>query len=349
MPKPTYFSICSHCSSWLILSSLRKKITNDHIQVSLSHKCFIYVWKFSRRFIIYPAILRFQPTLPNPSRYKTLKHFKFADCHRKANMSLLKLVSYIERLEDPTHPLMGPTIKGLYLFGLWQNGTKFRTISYNCVHIASVLFVLSEIIDLYNIRHDLNLVLNNISLTVLSVICVTKCFSYVLNQKKWMELINLISQQELKQIKKRDQTAIKIIKKYIKYTRMVTYLFWVLVFVTNLLLIVSPFLKYISKSYRDDVATGVQPLPQIMFSWFPFDNKKMPGYCVGILFHIFMGCQGSGIIAVFDMNAVAVMSYLQGQTLILKEKCRRIFECDSSRDVVDRIRECHKLHSVLVK
>lgn len=264
-------------------------------------------------------------------------------------MSLLKLVSYIERLEDPTHPLMGPTIKGLYLFGLWQNGTKFRTISYNCVHIASVLFVLSEIIDLYNIRHDLNLVLNNISLTVLSVICVTKCFSYVLNQKKWMELVNLISQQELKQIKKRDQTAIKIIKKYIKYTRMVTYLFWVLVFVTNLLLIVSPFLKYISKSYRDDVATGVQPLPQIMFSWFPFDNKKMPGYCVGILFHIFMGCQGSGVIAVFDMNAVAVMSYLQGQTLILKEKCRRIFECDSSRDVVDRIRECHKLHSVLVK
>ncbi|KOB72079.1 Odorant receptor [Operophtera brumata] len=264
-------------------------------------------------------------------------------------MALQKVLSYTKGLEDPEHPLMGPTIKGLYLFGLWQTGTKFRTISYNCVHCSTVIFVISQIMDLYGVRHDLNLVLNNMSLTVLSVICVTKRFSFVSHQKKWRELVNQISKTELNQIEEQDKITMKLIKQYTKYTRVVTYLFWVLVFFTNLLLILSPFFKFMSKAYRADVISGKEPLPQILFSWFPFENKKMPGYFAGILVHVIMGCQGSGVIAVFDMNAVAVMSYLKGQTIILREKCSRIFEAESSRDVMSNIRKCHQLHNVLVK
>lgn len=264
-------------------------------------------------------------------------------------MALQKVLSYTKGLEDPKHPLMGPTIKGLYLFGLWQTGTKFHTITYNCVHFLTFIFVISQIVDLYYVRHDLNLVLNNMSLTVLSVICVTKRFSFVSYQKEWRELIKQISEVELKHTEEQDENTIELIKKYTNYTRIVTYLFWILVFVTNLLLIVSPFLKCLSKSYRKDVISGKEPLPQILFSWFPFENKKMPGYLGGILVHVIMACQGSGVIAVFDTSAVAVMSYLKGQTIILREKCRRIFEGKSSRDVLDRIKECHQLHNVLVK
>lgn len=264
-------------------------------------------------------------------------------------MVIQKVLSYAERLEDPRHPLLGPTLKGLYLIGLWQTGPKLRTIAYNCVILFTFVFVFCEVVDLYQVRHDLNLVLNNISLTVLSVICTTKSASYLVNQEDWKELVNQISREELKHKMQQDKTTIKLMEEYTIYTRIVTFLYWIMVFMTNFLLIVSPFLKYLSKSYRDDVANGVEPLPQILFNWFPFDNKKMPGYAVGVVLHIFMGCLGSAIIAVFDMNAVAIMSYLKGQAAILRAKCRTIFDGESLREVVERIRECHEHHNVLVK
>lgn len=265
-------------------------------------------------------------------------------------MALQKVLSYTEGLEDPNHPLMGPNLKVLYLFGLHQTGPKLRRYVYNALHFWTFIFVATEFVDLYQIRHDFNLLLNNMSLSVLSIICITKFASILLNQKQWLDLIDQISEWERRQIEQNDATTMRLMEEYTNYTRIVTYLFWVMVFVTNLFLIVSPFARsIISKSYRDDVMNGKEPLPQILFSWFPFDNKKMPGYLLGIIVHIYMGCQGSGVLAVFDMNAVGIMSYLKGQTIILREHCRKIFECERPEIVVQRIRECHEHHNLLVK
>lgn len=266
-------------------------------------------------------------------------------------MILQKVISYTKELEDPNTPLLGPTLKGLYLFGLWQTGSKFRTTAYNLIHFSTLLFVISEFVDLYFVRNDINKVLNNTSLTILSLICFAKCYSYVMWQREWRELVREISIEEIIQIKKKNPIITKLMGNYTKYTRIITYLFWVLVFATNLLLIISPFLKYISsQSYREEIKLGIEPLPQILCSWFPFDNTKMPGYLGSIIVHVIMGSQGSGVLAVYDMNAVAIMSYLKGQMIILRKQCNSIFEeVTSAKDVLDRIKECHRHHNALIK
>ncbi|XP_075984719.1 odorant receptor 4-like [Anticarsia gemmatalis] len=266
-------------------------------------------------------------------------------------MIVKKVIAFAKGLEDSKNPLLGPTLKGLYLFGLWQTGSKLRTIVYNSIHFSTLLFVVTQIIDLYVVRDDINKVLNNMSLTVLSVICFAKCYSYVMWQADWRKLAQEISAEEIFQIKKQDPSIQKRIDDYTKYTRIITYMFWVMVFGTNLLLIVTPFLRYASsQNYRDEISSGKEPPPQILCSWFPFDNNKMPGYLVSIMVHLFMGSQGSGVLAVYDMNAVAIMSYLKGHMIILREQCCCIFdEATSMRDVLDRIRECHRHHTVLLK
>nr|AII01090.1 odorant receptor [Dendrolimus kikuchii] len=225
-----------------------------------------------------------------------------------------------------------------------------RKLIYNTFHFTTFLFVITEFVDIYLSRHDLNKVLNNMSLSVLSIICLAKCYSCVFWQKEWRKLTYEISKQELIQMKKIDPTVEKLMKKYTKYTRIITYMYWILVFITNLLLILSPFLRYMSsESYRDDIDKGNEPIPQIMYSWFPFDNEKMPGYIGAVILHIVMGSQGSGVIAAYDMNAVAIMSYLKGQMTILREKCEAIFEGGETEVVLDRIKECHRHHNVLIK
>lgn len=266
-------------------------------------------------------------------------------------MALQKLRSFAVRLEDPEHPLLGPTVKGLCLFGLWKSGSTFQTVIYYLLHFFGALFVCIQFIDIYTNRDDLNKVLDNMSISGVLVITVIKSLSYVRHEKDWKALISEISREELKQLQKRDPIVTTKMEKYKNYTRIITYLYWMLVFGTYLLMIMAPLLKYgSSKSYREKIRMGEEPLPQILSSWFPFDSTKMPGYMWGVCFHVILGAFECGVLAVYDMNAVAIMSYLKGQMAILKGKCRKIFKGTMSREaVVDNIKECHRHHLVLVK
>ncbi|PZC82955.1 hypothetical protein B5X24_HaOG200840 [Helicoverpa armigera] len=266
-------------------------------------------------------------------------------------MLLEKIFKYTKELEDPKNPLLGPTLKGLYLFGLWPIGSKFRTTVYNLFHFTTLLFVISEFTDLYVVRHDSNKVLDNMSLTVLSLICFAKCYSCVMWHSDWKELVRGISEEELRHVQKDDPVTRKHMEDYTRYTRVITFMFWVMVFITNFLLILTPLLKYASShSYREEIRMGIEPLPQILCSWFPFDNTKMPGYVGGIIVHVIMGSQGSGVLAVYDMNSVAIMSYLKGQMIILRHKCISLFDdVTSTEDVLERIKECHRHHNAILK
>lgn len=261
------------------------------------------------------------------------------------------MIALANALEDSRNPSLGPTLKALYLFGLWQTGSTFRFAVYNIIHVSSIFFAVSQFIDLYFVKDDVNKILDNMSLTVLSVICVAKCFSYVLWQKKWKELIKSISEEELLHVKEKDPLVQKHVNSYIKYTRIITYMYWLMVFGTNILLIATPFLKFLSsQNFRNEIRQGQELLPQIFSSWFPFDNNKMPGYLVGIVVHIVMGSQGSGVIAAYDTNSVAILTYFKGQMIILRHKCINIFEkADSVDGILEKIKECHRHHTILIK
>lgn len=265
-----------------------------------------------------------------------------------------KIISWLEQLEDPRNPLLGPNIKILFLFGIWQTGdTKLRNKLFNIIHVSTAFFVLSQFIDLYKQRNDFNKALNNLSLTSIGLICCSKCFSYVLRQPQWQKLAANISEEELIQIKFGNEKVIKKMEQYKLYARVVSYLYWGLVLMTNVVLIGTPMLKLlISETYRQNIKNGKEEYPQIMSCWFPFDYNKMPGFVYSSVVQIFMALQGSGVLAGHDANAITIMTFMKGQMQILKEKCANIFEVKENEDpkeVLNRIKECCRHHSFLLQ
>lgn len=265
-----------------------------------------------------------------------------------------KIISLLKGLEDPRHPLLGPNIKILYQFGIWQTAsTKFRNKIYNIIHFSSIFYVLSQFIDLYLQLNDINKVLNNLPLTCVGFISCAKCFSFVLRQAEWRNLAENISEEELTQLKKQDEEVLRKMKEYKMYARAISYMFCVLVTITVVVLIGTPFLKLLtSASYRQNIDDGIAEYPQIMGCWFPFEYTTMPGYLYACILQIAMTIQGSGVLAGHDANAITIMTFMKGQIQILKIKCMNIFESkesDGSKIFLNRIRECHRHHNFLIQ
>ncbi|XP_045779426.1 odorant receptor 46a-like [Maniola jurtina] len=264
-----------------------------------------------------------------------------------------KIITSVKGLEDPKHPLLGPNLKGLYWFGLWQCGHKIRDGFFNFLHVCSFLFVVSEFIELYFMRNDSMKVLFNISVAALSLVSISKTVFFVMHLSRWRELVKNISTEELAALKSNDPVTRKLMKNYIDYSRVITFLFWSVILLTHIVTILAPFLKYATVPvYREMIGNGTEPYPQILSSWFPFDKTRMPGYLVAVTVHIIMTSQGCGVIAVYDTNSVAIMSFLKGQMMILRYKSQRIFGGvnEIPRDqVLDNIKECHRLHNFCIE
>ncbi|CAK1594041.1 unnamed protein product [Parnassius mnemosyne] len=263
-----------------------------------------------------------------------------------------------QNFEDSQYPLLGPNLKGLFTFGLLQQiyweGNKYRIFFLNLIHVSSMIFVITQLVDLYFTRNDFDKALLNMSITVLSFVSICKTISCLVLQSRLVSLIKAISKEEIAAIKEQQNFVMKLMKNYTKYVRFITNLYWTVVLITNIVTILSPLLKYLStSSYREDIKNDTEPYPQILSSWFPFNNLKMPGYIFATAIHVIMITQGAGVIAVYDANAFAIMTYLKGQFIILREKCRRIFGGDevilTKIEVQARIKECHRHHNFLLK
>nr|AOG12952.1 odorant receptor [Eogystia hippophaecolus] len=267
-------------------------------------------------------------------------------------MIFQRVISFANGLEDPKHPLLGPNLKALYVYGLWQSGSKFRIACANFIHFLAFIFVCTQLLELWIVKDDFMKVLHNLSVTILSIICLVKSSSYILWQSRWKELVNAISTEEISQMTQEDSVTQKLRKNYTTYARVVTYLYWYLVVMTNITMISSPLLKYVTTAtYREEISNGTEPYPLIMSSWFPFDKTKMPWYWISVGVHILMNIHGGGIVAVYDSNAVVIMIFLKGQMRILREKCKTLFNDSENiqrKDILDRIKECHRHHGFLL-
>ncbi|XP_059051791.1 odorant receptor Or2-like [Achroia grisella] len=265
-------------------------------------------------------------------------------------MLLRKIMSFAKGLEDSEHPLLGPNLKGLYWCGCWRDSNKLRNTLYNLAVICAVTFITSEIIEVYCLRSDINKMLYSISVSILSVISASKNIHFTLNQGKLKMLVNLISTYEISNLNKIEDDTIKEIKKYTKYARVVTYTYWILVFATNIGMIVTPLIKYASAVYNVDVDSS-EMYPEIISSWFPFDKTKKPGYIIASVIHILMSTYGALAIGACDMFAITVLTFIKGQLIILNKKCIKIFASDnnSESNILEAIRDCHGRHNILLK
>nr|WCC57576.1 odorant receptor 54 [Papilio memnon] len=267
-------------------------------------------------------------------------------------MTLNNVLEALKIFEDPNHPLLGPNIYGLQTFGLLHHRNKYIRLFFKAFHMCSFVFVISQIIELYLMRNDFNKVLLNISVTALSFIALCKTISCLVLQSRLQKVIDDIRKEEQTLLILNNSFEIKLMKNYINYTRLITYLYWLVVLITNIVTIIAPFVKYATtSSYIEKITNGTEPYPQILSSWFPFDNNEMPGYVFATIIHVLMTTQGAGVVAVYDTNAVAIMTFLKGQFIILKEKSRRIFgdkdDTLTKSEIFMRIKECHRHHNYL--
>ncbi|XP_039759946.1 odorant receptor 46a-like [Pararge aegeria] len=261
---------------------------------------------------------------------------------------------FLLNLEDPGNPLLGPTLWGLQRWGMWQPKQGINRIIYNIVHLIAILFVLSQYVELWFIRSNMDMAMRNLSVTMLSTVCVIKAGTFIMWQEYWRSLVFYVSSTEKRQLRARELKANKIIQGYTKYSRKVTYFYWGLVAATVLTVILAPYGGYLSTSQSRKLLINATVLyPEILSSWAPFDKTQGAGYWTMALVQSSICFYGGGIVANYDSNAVVLMTFFAGQLDLLKLKCSSLFgdgnEDISYRVAVKRIRDCHQHHVLLVK
>ncbi|KAL0868348.1 hypothetical protein ABMA27_007867 [Loxostege sticticalis] len=260
---------------------------------------------------------------------------------------------FVSSLEHEDNPLLSPTLWGLQKWGMWQPKNGPSPKISNAIHFAAILFVISQYVELWLIRSDLNLALRNLSVTMLSTVCVFKASTFVAWQKYWRNVIENVSKLEKRQLSKKDKMTNTIIDEYTKYSRRVTYFYWTLVTATVLTVIVAPLVGFLSSAEtRQRIRNGYDSYPEIMSSWVPFDRSRGLGYWVSVLEHILICFYGGGIVATYDSNAVVLMTFFAGQLKLLSVNCSRLFEGEEEityEEEIKKIRECHYHHLLLIK
>ncbi|XP_045779424.1 uncharacterized protein LOC123876991 isoform X2 [Maniola jurtina] len=264
------------------------------------------------------------------------------------------MLEFLTKLEDTANPLLGPTLWGLQKWGMWQPKAGINRVIYNIIHLLAILFVLSQYVELWLIRSNMNMAMRNLSVTMLSTVCVIKAGTFIMWQKYWRQVVSYVSSTEKYQLKKRDVKAKRIIQGYIAYSRKVTYFYWGLVAATVLTVILAPLAVYLSSSESHKlVRNETVSYPEIMSSWAPFDKSQGLGYWTMVVVQTLICFYGGGIVANYDSNAVVLMTFFAGQLDLLKLKCSLLFgdgqEYISYQDAVKRIRDCHQHHVLLVK
>ncbi|XP_045454592.1 odorant receptor Or2-like [Melitaea cinxia] len=264
------------------------------------------------------------------------------------------LFKIFKNLEDPIYPLLGPNLWGLRNSGLWQPNKGFSKIIYNILHFFVAVFVLTQYIELWLIRSNLDMALRNLSYSIIITICVVKAGTFISWQKYWKEVFENVTLIEKKQQGKHDDETKKIIAKYTEYSRIVTYLYWCLVIATIFAIVLAPLVIYLSShKLREEIRNGTAAYPDILSSWAPFDKTRGFGYWVLFGVHTFICSFGGGIVANYDTSAVVLMTFFAGQFEVLKSNCEKLFgngqEYINYDEVIRRIRDCHEHHVQLIK
>ncbi|GBP81306.1 hypothetical protein EVAR_61797_1 [Eumeta japonica] len=249
--------------------------------------------------------------------------------------------------------LFGPSLRIMDITGI---GLQRKNVGYKVfmsMTIAVTVYVFTALYELWLLRGKLEEALHNASITIVGVMVSLKCASLIYRQERWRQLISGLSRLEFNILCENDVTSKAIIGDYIKYLRMLGYVYAILVFGTNATFISQPLLKFASAEYRSRLSNGTATYQNIFSSWYPFDKTKPPGYWVSVVVEVFVNLYGGLIITVFDVNVVAVMVFMKGHIQILKHKCQSIFgNLDgivTEREAEARIKECSIYHTSLLK
>nr|AXF48779.1 odorant receptors OR29 [Lobesia botrana] len=262
--------------------------------------------------------------------------------------------AFLESLEDPNRPLLGPNYWLLNKIGLLLPENWMQRLCKVVIHEIATYFVLSQYMELYVIRSDLDLVLTNLKISMLSTICVIKANTFVFWQSNWHQVINYVTDADKFERENQDAAKGNIIHSYTKYCRRVTYFYWVLVFTTFITTTTTPLIRYYSSAkFREDFHNGTEPFPHIFSSWMPFDKEHSPGCWITVLWHIGICAYGATIVAAYDSSAIVILVYFGGKLDLLRIRCREMLgKCGlgiSDKEANLAVRQLHEIHVLILK
>nr|QIJ45798.1 olfactory receptor [Glyphodes pyloalis] len=260
----------------------------------------------------------------------------------------------LNKLENPKKPLLGPNVKALKFWGLLLPKNVFMKYFYLLMHVLVIIFTATEYVDVWFVKDDLNLLLNNLKITMLATMSVIKVVTFLYWQEHWKNIIDYVTRADLAQRVTVDAHKNELISRFTSYCRKITYFYWSLMYTTVLIVMFQPIFKYfLSPSYRENVKLGNETYLQVVSSWFPLDKNTIPGYLAASVYQSFAAIYGGGWITSFDSNAMVIMVFFRAELELLKIDCVNIFgsyESQVSDEVaLMRLKECFRRHVELVK
>lgn len=261
---------------------------------------------------------------------------------------------FFATLDDPKRPLIGPNYWLLKKMGMILPNNIVARVAYIAGHLIMIGFLFSEFIELYVIRSNLDLVLTNLKISVLSIACVVKGNTFIYWQDKWKTVIDYVTEVDKYERDNCDVARSNIIDNYTKYCRKFTFYYWILVFMTFINSTHEPLLRFLSSAdYREKLRNGTELFPHIYSSWMPIDKYHSPGCWITVAWHIFAAVYGATSIAAFDTSITVIMVVFGGKLDLLRERCKQMLGNTgtgiSDEEAGKIIREIHQTHVLLMK
>lgn len=260
----------------------------------------------------------------------------------------------LAKLEDPNFPLLGPNIKALKFWGLLLPDIRSKKWMYIFFHISVIIFTATECAEIWFVKYDMNLLLTNLKITLLATVSVGKVTSFLIWQNHWKRLIHYVNEADKNQRETQDAEKRAIIDKHTRYSRKITYFYWILMYATVAIVIGQPIYKYISsETYRQSARNGTQKYTEVVSSWVPFDKSTIPGYLLASLYQSYAAIYGGGWITSFDTNAIVIMVFFRVELETLRKDSSNIFGTEdaavSYEETRMRLKICHKRHVELIE
>ncbi|XP_063834119.1 odorant receptor 45b-like [Ostrinia nubilalis] len=264
------------------------------------------------------------------------------------------MLNVLKRLENPKRPLLGPNVKALKFWGLLLPENIYMKYFYLLMHVLVTIFTATEYVDIWFIKYDLNLILNNLKITMLATMSVFKITTFLYWQQHWKDIIEYVTRADLAQRATDDVEKNVLITKSTRYCRKITLFYWSLMYTTVVIVIFQPIFKYfLSRNYRENVNNGTDSYLQVVSSWVPWDKSTIPGYLIASAFQSYAAIYGGGWITSFDSNAMVIMVFFKAELELLKIDCANMFGTEmkpvSDEVALKRLKDCHRRHVELLK
>ncbi|XP_026328866.1 odorant receptor 13a-like [Hyposmocoma kahamanoa] len=264
------------------------------------------------------------------------------------------VTKFLESLEDHKQRLLGPNIWIMTSTGLLLPENNFFKVVYIIIHELVTLFVITQCVEIYVVRSDLDQVIENVKISLMSIMGVIKSNSFLFEQNRWKQVLEYVTEADEYERVHKDKIRGEIIDRYTKYCRRVTYFSFIFVFVTVVTVISTPLLNFLSsRNFREGFRNGSEPFPHICSSWTPFDKNHSPGSWITVIWHICMCAYGGSLVAAYDTSIIVIMKFFGGKLDLLRERAKLVLGPPGNRisdDEVKRMLRClHHEHILLIK